>query len=141
MRTVEGNTIHIRGALASLDLLARAIESTAPPSLSSIFALDWDRFVKEPQSTVHYAACAWLVRYLLDSRSGLADSFRSFLREVARGAPGEQSDLERALGRQTRRAVFSDWLFVFAWVIGLILLVGGMLLAAVWLFKQLWNLL
>jgi hypothetical protein len=30
---------------------------------------------------------------------------------------------------------------VFAWVIGLILLVGGMLLAAVWLFKQLWNLL
>ena len=49
--------------------------------------------------------------------------------------------LERALGRQTRRAVFSDWHFVFAWVIGLVLLVGGMLLAAVWLFKQLWNLL
>jgi hypothetical protein len=47
--------------------------------------------------------------------------------------------LQRYLGRQTKRAVLSDWLFVIALISGLLILLGGVVLTAVWLFKQLWN--
>jgi Domain of unknown function (DUF4112) len=47
--------------------------------------------------------------------------------------------LQRYLGRQTKRAVFSDWLFVIVLITGLLVLLGGIVLAAFWLFKQLWN--
>ncbi len=49
--------------------------------------------------------------------------------------------LQRYLGRQTKRAVPSDWLFVILLITGLLVLLGGIVLAAVWLFKQLWNIL
>jgi Domain of unknown function (DUF4112) len=47
--------------------------------------------------------------------------------------------LERSLGRQTKRATVNDWFFVVALVIGLLVLIGGIVLGSVWLFKQLWN--
>jgi hypothetical protein len=49
--------------------------------------------------------------------------------------------LQRALGRQTKRTVLTDWLLVVAVILGLLLLLGGIALAAVWLFKQLWEIL
>jgi hypothetical protein len=47
--------------------------------------------------------------------------------------------LERSLGKQSQRAVFSDWLFVVALVTGVLVLIGGIVLASFWLFKQLWT--
>jgi hypothetical protein len=49
--------------------------------------------------------------------------------------------LQRYLGGPTKRAVLSDWLFVIVLITGLLLLIGGIVLGAVWLFKQLWNVL
>lgn len=49
--------------------------------------------------------------------------------------------LQRSLGRQTKRTVFTDWLFVTALILGLLLLLGGIVLAGIWVFKQIWELL
>lgn len=47
--------------------------------------------------------------------------------------------LERSLGKPSKRAVFSDWLFVIVLITGLLLSIGGIVLGGLWLFKQLWN--
>lgn len=47
--------------------------------------------------------------------------------------------LERYLGGQTKRAVLADWLLVVVLIIGLLVLLGGLFVAGVWLFKQIWN--
>ena len=70
--------------------------------------------MKEPQAQLHYAASAWLVRFLLDERSGLADEFHGFLDQVARGARGEPADLEAALGRSCSE-IESGWRAYVAW--------------------------
>ena len=49
--------------------------------------------------------------------------------------------LERYLDGPSRRAVAGDWLAVIALLVGLVALLGGLVIAALWLFKQLWNLL
>jgi hypothetical protein len=49
--------------------------------------------------------------------------------------------LQRSQGRQSKRAELSDWLFVVALMLGLLVLLAGMVLAAVWIFKQLRELL
>ena len=49
--------------------------------------------------------------------------------------------LERYLARQSKRVELSDWLFVIALIVGLLVLMGGLVVVAIWLFKQLWNLL
>jgi hypothetical protein len=49
--------------------------------------------------------------------------------------------LERSLGRQTKRASVNDWLFVIALIVALLVLLVGIVFAAVWLFKQVWNIL
>ena len=49
--------------------------------------------------------------------------------------------LQRSLGRQTKRTVLTDWLFVIALILGLLLLLGGIVLAGIWVFKQIWELL
>jgi uncharacterized protein DUF4112 len=48
--------------------------------------------------------------------------------------------LERYLGRPTKRAETRDWLFVFALMAGLLALMAGIVVLAVWLFKQIWEL-
>jgi hypothetical protein len=59
--------------------------------------------------------------------------FRSNVRNVAL--------LERYLGRPSKRVEFGDWLFVVLLIVGLLALLGGIVVAAVWLFKQIWELL
>ena len=99
LRTVDGNRVEIRGALASLDLLAKTLAYDRAPLLATVLSFDWTSFMEEPQAQLHYAASAWLVRYLLDDPSGLADEFHAFLEDVSRGARGEAAELEAALGR------------------------------------------
>ena len=49
--------------------------------------------------------------------------------------------LERYLGGPTKRAATRDWLFVIALIAGLVLLLGGVVVLAIWLFKRMWELL
>jgi Domain of unknown function (DUF4112) len=49
--------------------------------------------------------------------------------------------LERSLGRHTKRTSANDWLFVIALIVALLVLLVGIVFAAVWLFKQVWNIL
>ena len=59
--------------------------------------------------------------------------FRSNVRNVAL--------LERYLGRPSKRVELSDWLFVLGLIVGLLALLGGIVVAGVWVFKQIWQLL
>jgi hypothetical protein len=47
--------------------------------------------------------------------------------------------LERYLSADERASTFGNWIFVIAIVAGIILLLIGILVATVWLIKQLWN--
>ncbi len=58
--------------------------------------------------------------------------FRSNVRNVAL--------LERYIGRPSK-VELGDWLFVIALIAGLLVLLGGIVVAGVWVFKQLWELL
>lgn len=49
--------------------------------------------------------------------------------------------IERYLARPSKHAAGSDWLFVIALILGLVVLLGGVFIVGVWLFKQIWNLL
>jgi hypothetical protein len=49
--------------------------------------------------------------------------------------------LDRYLGRPSKRVELGDWLFVILLIVGLLALLGGILVAAVWLLKQVWELL
>jgi uncharacterized protein DUF4112 len=45
--------------------------------------------------------------------------------------------LQRYLGRHSKRVKPGDWLFVIALIVGLLALMGGIVVAAVWVFKHL----
>ena len=47
--------------------------------------------------------------------------------------------LQRYVGGQPQRAARRDWLFVIALIVGLLALMVGIVVAAIWLFKQLWQ--
>ena len=49
--------------------------------------------------------------------------------------------LERYLARRLKRVELSDWLFVIGLIVGLLVLMGALVVVAIWLFKQLWSLL
>lgn len=49
--------------------------------------------------------------------------------------------LERYLARRSKRVELSDWLFVIALIVGLLVLMGVLVVVAIWLFKQIWSLL
>ena len=49
--------------------------------------------------------------------------------------------LERYLARRSKRVELSDWLFVIGLIVGLLVLMGALVVVAIWLFKQLWSLL
>ena len=59
--------------------------------------------------------------------------FRSNVRNVAL--------LERSIGRPSKKVELGDWLFVIALIAGLLVLLGGIVVAGVWVFKQIWQLL
>lgn len=47
--------------------------------------------------------------------------------------------LERYVGTENRVSNFSNWIFVIAVIIGIVLLLIGILVATVWLVRQVWN--
>ena len=47
--------------------------------------------------------------------------------------------LQRYVGRPSKRVELSDWLFVVALIVGLLVLLGGAVVAGIWLFKQIWE--
>ena len=47
--------------------------------------------------------------------------------------------LQRYLGRQSKRVDSSDWLFVILLIVGLLVLFGGVVVAGIWFFKQIWE--
>jgi len=49
--------------------------------------------------------------------------------------------LERYLARQSRRVELTDWMFVIGLIVGLLVLMGGLVVVAILLFKQLLSLL
>jgi hypothetical protein len=49
--------------------------------------------------------------------------------------------LERYAGRESRRPVLGDWVFVIVLIFGLFVLLAGIVLAVAWLLKQVWNIL
>ncbi|HEX9786898.1 MAG TPA: DUF4112 domain-containing protein [Candidatus Binatia bacterium] len=59
--------------------------------------------------------------------------YRSNVRNVAL--------LQRYLGEPSKKAVFRDWLFVVGLIAGLLALMVGIVVAVVWVFKQLWDIL
>ena len=59
--------------------------------------------------------------------------FRSNVRNVAL--------LERYIGRPSKKVELGDWLFVIALIAGLLVLLCGIVVAGVWVFKQIWQLL
>jgi uncharacterized protein DUF4112 len=49
--------------------------------------------------------------------------------------------LERYIGRPSKRVELGDWLFVVVLIVGLLVLLGGIVVGGVWVFKQIWELL
>jgi uncharacterized protein DUF4112 len=49
--------------------------------------------------------------------------------------------LQRYLARPSKRAESRDWLFVIVLIVGLLALLGGIVVAGIWVFKQIWELL
>ena len=47
--------------------------------------------------------------------------------------------LDRYVGTENRVSNFSNWIFVIAVIIGIVLLLIGILVATVWLIRQVWN--
>ena len=47
--------------------------------------------------------------------------------------------LERYVSVEDRSSTFSNWIFVIAVIIGIVLLLTGILVATVWLIRQVWN--
>lgn len=47
--------------------------------------------------------------------------------------------LERYVSVENRSSTFSNWIFVIAVIIGIVLLLIGILVATVWLVRQVWN--
>ncbi len=107
-----GNRFQIRGALAALDLAARALAAERPLSIAGLMALDWEDFVG-PEAPVRYAqALAW-IRFLFDGdQPESAARFRDFLAEVAAGESADGARLLERLGGGPGEldARFAAWL-------------------------------
>jgi hypothetical protein len=96
----QGDRVELRGGLAALESLGRALETTGTPALVSLARLDWESFVAPGKGAIHYAEGFLFVRFLLDGGdAGLERGFRNYLDAVAHGESAEPETLERELGR------------------------------------------
>jgi hypothetical protein len=89
----------MHGARAVLQGLIEAAGSGTLRPLSELLALEWGDFVRQ-RGEQNYAQASFFIRYLLQGEQGtLAPGFRSFLAEVAGGAPPDPERLREELGR------------------------------------------
>lgn len=108
----EGRRIEMHGARAALQNLIQAADSGGLRPFPELLALDWDDFVRR-NAELNYAQSSFFLRYLLQAEQGdLAPAFRSFLAEVAEGAPPDPERLREKLGRPwpALEAGFRLWL-------------------------------
>ena len=104
--------VEIRGALAALDLAARALDAEPPLAVGDLLRLDWEGFVGSAAPVRYAQALAW-VRFLLDGGDpARAARFREFLDGVARGESAAGTRLLDLLGGDTPEleASFAAWL-------------------------------
>jgi len=92
-----GKSIHLDGAAAALERLARALDAGGLPALRELVAEDAGAPPAVP-TPLRYSESLWLVRYLYALEAGAP--FRAFLSEVAAGGDAGAHGLERALGRE-----------------------------------------
>ncbi len=93
----EGRRIETSGALASLERLARALASPAPPTLTALVGREWEPFVEDPRELSYPHAREW-VEFLFASDPQRATAFRGWLAAIARGEGTGGDSLARALG-------------------------------------------
>jgi hypothetical protein len=92
----EGSRIEIEGPPAAIDLLAAERDAIA---LADLIEAPEERFLGEAGPLL-YARSLILVRFLLDGGDpALADGFRAYLADVARGESADRALLENRLGR------------------------------------------
>lgn len=96
--TVGPGRIEYQGAIASLRSLNAAFARSGPPRLEELLSLDWDRFVRSDDRTLHYAHAGYFIRYLVETPE-LAEGFRRFLDRVAAGGPATGPALREDLDR------------------------------------------
>ena len=110
-RSQEKSRVVYEGALASLRVSAREMNSGRAPSLERLMGYDWHEFVRSPQSRLHYDLSAFFIRHLLDDPASAA-ALRAFLGAVAKGGEISPEALRQRLDRpwveiQTN---FATWL-------------------------------
>ncbi|MDX1384502.1 MAG: hypothetical protein R3190_12700, partial [Thermoanaerobaculia bacterium] len=93
-----GDRIELRGGLASLDLLLVARRDGSAVRLDRLLAADWETFVGGRRSRLHYAASAFLIRFLARPEDPRRDDFMAFLDGVSRGGPPDTGGFETHLG-------------------------------------------
>ncbi len=70
---------------AALAWLLHSWNSTNRPSVETLIDLPWTAFVDPGYRAFHYAESGFLIRYLLDDRSGLAPQLKALLGAIAAG--------------------------------------------------------
>lgn len=98
---------------AALAWLLHNWNRPARPSLESLIELPWAAFVERGRRDFHYAESGFLIRYLLDDRSGLASKLRHLLKEIAAGEEPTAELFWSTLGVPPRRLEdsFHAWLW------------------------------
>ncbi len=99
-RRREGSTVRVTGGVATLLQLRDELDAGGPPLLPDLLGLDWESFVRDDRSRLHYGASAFWVRYLLQGEDGRhSEAFRRFLAAVAAGRPATAEALRQELGQ------------------------------------------
>lgn len=111
LRTADRETAS--GGVAALRRLREAAAAGQLIAVDELLALDWSAFVRGQESRLHYAAAAFLVRFLLDAEDGrYAAAFHGYLEAVAAGGSAEPEALRERLGLpwSVANARFQLWL-------------------------------
>ena len=91
--------VELRGGLAALLVLQRAVGSGEAPRVEDLVSSPWAEFVAAGREQRYDAAC-FFVRYLLEGEGGaLAPAFHGFLRGIAAGESPDGEELRRRLDR------------------------------------------
>ncbi len=112
-RLVRRNEYRFEGGFANLWRLRESLQTGELPAVPALMSTDWQDFVRTPKVKIHYAAASFWIRYLMGGENGrYAAAFRSFLDEVAGGAPPTTTTLRTQLGEDWSviNARFRAWI-------------------------------
>lgn len=111
--------LEFSGAVAALrSLNAAYARGETAPKLAELVELDWFRFVRSDDRTLHYAHAGFFVRYLVDGEDGaLRPAFHRFLRRLADGGPATGEALRAELGRSWEELDAGLAAYVREWIL------------------------